>query len=156
MAMLKVKSVTSRLNRLLSNVIDFYNQNFEGRAKFFGKECGVDNYASNMFAEELMRGSIFFALSMLLKKIEPTIRTCAQLGDWLIISRGKNNKVFGKLTHVKNLHEVQFTKYPEKTIILTEAVSGNEEIPINCICLIIIKTENYPDILAHVSVRAGI
>ena len=154
MAMLKVKSVTSRLNRLLSNVIDFYNQNFEGRAKYFGKECGVDNYASNMFAEELMRGSIFFALSMLLKKIEPTIRTCAQLGDWLIISRGKNSKVFGKLTHVKNLHEVQFTKYPEKTIILTEAVSGNEEIPINCVCLIIIKSENYPDILAHVSVRA--
>ena len=45
-------------------------------------------------------------------------------------------------------------KYPEKTIILTETVSGNEEIPINCVCLIIIKSENYPDILAHVSVRA--
>ena len=152
--MLKVKSVVSRLNRLLSNVIDFYNQNFEGRAKFFGKECGVDNYYSSMFAEELMRGSIFFALSMLLKKIEPTIRKCAQLGDWLIISRGKNNKVRGMVKHVKNLHDVQFMKYPEKTIILTEAVSGNEEIPINCVCLIIIKTENYPDILAHVSVRA--
>jgi alpha-glucan,water dikinase len=152
--MLKVKSVVSRLNRLLSNVIDFYNQNFEGRAKFFGKECGVDNYYSSMFAEELMRGSIFFALSMLLKKIEPTIRKCAQLGDWLIISRGKNNKVRGMVKHVKNLHDVQFMKYPEKTIILTEAVSGNEEIPINCVCLIIIKSENYPDILAHVSVRA--
>ena len=154
LSMLKVKSVISRLNRLLSNVIDFYNQNFEGRAKFFGKECGVDNYAANMFAEELMRGSIFFALSMLLKKIEPTIRKCAEIGDWLIISRGKNNKIKGKVKHVKNLHDVQFMKYPEKTIILTETVSGNEEIPINCVCLIIIKSENYPDILAHVSVRA--
>ena len=153
-SMLKVKSVVSRLNRLLSNVIDFYNQNFEGRAKFFGKECGVDNYASNMFAEELMRGSIFFALSMLLKKIEPTIRKCAEIGDWLIISRGKNNMVMGVVKHVRNLHEVQFMKYPEKTVILTEIVSGNEEIPINCACLIIIKSENYPDILAHVSVRA--
>ena len=152
--MLKVKSVTSRLNRLLSNVIDFYNQNFEGRAKFFGKECGVDEYAYSLFAEELMRGSIFFALSMLLKKIEPTIRKCAQLGDWLIISRGKNNKIKGKVIHVKNLHDVQFMKYPEKTIIITEAVSGNEEIPVNCVCLIIIKSENYPDILSHVSVRA--
>ena len=154
LGMLKVKSVTSRLNRLLSNVIDFYNQNFEGRAKFFGKECGVDNYYSSMFAEELMRGSIFFALSMLIKKIEPTIRKCAELGDWLIISRGKNNKIRGIVKYVKNLHEVQFTKYQEKTIILTETVSGNEEIPINCVCLIIIKSENYPDILAHVSVRA--
>ena len=153
-AMLKVKSVVSRLNRLLSNVIDFYNQNFEGRAKYFGKECGVDDYASSMFAEELMRGSIFFALSMLLKKIEPTIRQNAQLGDWLIISRGKESQVKGKLIHVPNLHDVQFTKYPEKTVILTENVSGNEEVPINCSCLIIIKSENYPDILAHVSVRA--
>ena len=153
-AMLKVKAVVSRLNRLLSNVIDYYNQNFEGRAKFFGKECGVDDYASSMFAEELMRGSIFFALSMLLKKIEPTIRQSAQLGDWLIISRGKDSQVKGKLIHVPNLHDVQFTKYPEKTVILTENVSGNEEVPINCSCLIIIKSENYPDILAHVSVRA--
>ena len=153
-AMLKVKSVVSRLSRLLSNVIDYYNQNFEGRAKYFGKECGVDNYASSMFAEELMRGSIFFALSMLLKKIEPTIRQNAQLGDWLIISRGKESLVKGKMIHVPNLHDVQFTKYPEKTVILSENVSGNEEVPINCSCLIIIKSENYPDILAHVSVRA--
>ena len=151
---LKVKSVVSRLNRLLSNVIDFYNQSYDGRAKYFGNECHVDNYASSMFAEELMRGSIFFALSMLLKKIEPTIRKNAQLGDWLIISRGKENNVTGTLVHVPNLHEVQFTKYPEKTVILTENVSGNEEIPVNCSCLVIIKSENYPDILAHVSVRA--
>lgn len=153
-AALKVKSVTSRLSRLLSSVIDYYNKYFDPRAKFFGKECGVDNYYTDMFAEELIRGSIFFALSMLLKKIEPTIRQNAQLGDWLVISRGKESNITGNLIHVPNLHEVQFTKYPEKTVILSENVSGNEEIPENCSCLIIIKSENYPDILAHVSVRA--
>ena len=153
-AALKVKSVVSRLNRLLAGVIDYYNKYFDSRARYFGKECGVDNYYSNMFAEEMIRGSIFFALSMLLKKIEPTIRNDAKLGDWLIISRGKEDSVSGNLIHVPNLHEVQLTKYPEKTIILSENVSGNEEIPENCVCLIIIKSENYPDILAHVSVRA--
>jgi hypothetical protein len=91
---------------------------------------------------------------MLLKKIEPTIRNDAKLGDWLIISRGKDDSVSGNLIHVPNLHEVQLKKYKEKTIILSENVSGNEEIPENCVCLIIIKSENYPDILAHVSVRA--
>ena len=151
---LKVKSVVSRLNRLLSSVIDFYNKYFDARARYFGKECGVDNYYSNLFAEEMLRGSIFFALSMLLKKIEPTIRKNAQLSDWLIISRGKNDYVKGNLIMVKKLHEVQFKKYNEKTIIITENVDGNEEIPHNCVGLIIIKSENYPDILAHVSVRA--
>ena len=151
---LKVKSVVSRLNRLLSSVIDFYNKYFDARARYFGKECGVDDYYSNLFAEEMLRGSIFFALSMLLKKIEPTIRKNAQLSDWLIISRGKNDFVTGKLISVKKLHEVQFKKYSENTIILTENVDGNEEIPQNCNGLIIVKSENYPDILAHVSVRA--
>ena len=149
-ATLKVKSVVSRLNRLLSSVIDFYNKYFDSRARYFGKECGVDDFYSNLFAEEMLRGSIFFALSMLLKKIEPTIRKNAQLSDWLIISRGKNDFVTGNLISVKSLHEVQFKKYEEKTIILTENVNGNEEIPHNCTGLIIIKSENYPDILAHV------
>jgi len=153
-AALKVKSVVSRLNRLLANVIDYYNKYFDARARYFGKECGVNDFYSNIFAEELIRGSIFFALSMLLKKIEPTIRNDAKLGDWLIISRGKSDSVSGNLIHVPNLHEVQLKKYKEKTIILSENVSGNEEIPENCVCLIIIKSESYPDILAHVSVRA--
>ena len=151
---LKVKSVISRINRLLSNIIDFYNKNFDLKAKFFGKECNVDNEYCELFAEEMIRGTIFFALSILLKKIEPIIRKNAELSDWLIISRIKNNFINGKLIYVKNLHDVQFIKYEEKTIILSENVDGNEEIPFNCIGLIIIKSENFPDILAHVSVRA--
>ena len=61
-ATLKVKSVVSRLNRLLSSVIDFYNKYFDARARYFGKECGVDDFYSNLFAEEMLRGSIFFSL----------------------------------------------------------------------------------------------
>lgn len=154
-ASLKVKSVCSRLMRLLTSIIDYYNKYFDCRAKYFGKECSVDEYYVNMFAEEMIRGSIFFALSMLLKKIEPIIRVNANLGDWIIISRGKLDAIItGHLILVKDLHTVQFEKYKEKTIILTENVSGNEEVPDNCTGLIIVKTENYPDILAHVSVRA--
>ena len=50
---------------------------------------------------------------MLLKKIEPIIRKKANLGDWLIISRGVKNQILGKMIFVKKLHEVQFTKYTE-------------------------------------------
>ena len=153
-ASLKVKSVISRLNRLLTNVIDYYNNHYDAKGKYFGKECNCDDFAVQMFSEELIRGSIFFALSMLLKKIEPIIRQNAKLGEWLIISRGNSNVVSGKLIHVPKLHDVQFTKYTEKTIIISENVSGDEEVPVNCVCLVIVKSENYPDVLAHVSVRA--
>ena len=151
---LKIKSVLSRLSRLLTSVIDYYNFYYDAKGKYFGKECNCDDFAVQNFSEELIRGSIFFALSMLLKKIEPIIRQKANLGDWLIISRGAKNKIFGKLIFVKKLHEVQFTKYTESTVIISENISGDEEIPVNCVCLVIIKSENYPDVLAHVSVRA--
>ena len=151
---LKIKSVLSRLSRILTSVIDYYNKYYDAKGKYFGKECNCDNFVVQNFSEELIRGSIFFALSMLLKKIEPIIRQKANLGDWLIISRGIKNKIFGKLIFVKKLHEVQFTKYSEPTIIISENISGDEEIPINCVCLVIIKSENYPDVLSHVSVRA--
>ena len=153
-ASLKVKSVISRLNRVLSSVIDYYNIYYDDKAKYFGEQCKCDKFSVDLFSEELIRGSIFFALSMLLKKIEPIIRKNANLGDWLIISRGKENLVYGKLIHVKNLHEVQFHTYEQDTILTCENVSGDEEVPINCVCLMIIKSENYPDVLAHVSVRA--
>ena len=153
-ASLKMKSVISRLNRLLTAVIDYYNNHYDAKAKYFGKECNCDDFVVQMFSEELIRGSIFFALSMLLKKVEPIIRQNAKLGEWLIISRGNSNIVSGKLIHVPKLHDVQFTKYPEKTIIISENVAGDEEVPVNCVCLVIVKSENYPDVLAHVSVRA--
>ena len=76
---------------------------------------------------------------MLLNKIEPTIRKKAQLSDWLIISRDKNDFVTDNLILIKNLHEEQFKKYDEKTIILIKNVNDNEEIPHNCTGLIIIK-----------------
>ena len=151
---LKIKSVLSRLSRILTSVIDYYNIYYDSKGKYFGKECNCDDFAVQNFSEELIRGSIFFALSMLLKKIEPIIRKKANLGDWLIISRGVKNKIYGKLIFVKKLHDVQFTKYNEPTIIISQNISGDEEIPINCVCLVIIKSENYPDVLAHVSVRA--
>ena len=153
-AALKVKSVISRLNRVLSSVIDYYNFYYDEKAKYFGTECKCDKFSVDLFSEEMIRGTIFFALSMLLKKIDPIIRKKANLGDWLIISRGSENVVSGKLLHVPNLHDVQFKKYNENSVLVCENVSGDEEVPDGCVCLMIIKSENYPDVLAHVSVRA--
>jgi alpha-glucan,water dikinase len=151
---LKIKSVLSRLSILLSNIIDYYNNVYDNRVKYLGKELNIDNFYCNVFTEELIRGSMFFILSILIKKIEPSIRKNAELNDWLIISRGKIKDNYGKLFYIKNLHDVQFEKYKEKNIIVTEVINGEEEIPFNCEGLIIIKNENYPDILSHVSVRA--
>ena len=93
-------------------------------------------------------------MSIILKKIEPILRQKANLGPWLIISRGINDNALGKVRFEKDLKNIQLEKMKEKTILLTENVGGSEEIPINCIAVIILNQNNYPDMLAHVSVRA--
>jgi hypothetical protein len=39
-----------------------------------GKAVGVEEFAWKIFAEELIRGTLFFSLSMILKKIDPFVR----------------------------------------------------------------------------------
>ena len=153
-AAMKVKSVTDRVSRLLGHIIDYYNNQFGPRAVIFGNGCKVDKYYVGLFTEEEIRGSIFFALSMILKKIEPVLREKANLGNWLIISRGDKDVTRGKIRFEKDLHKVQLEKFNEKTFLIVENVGGNEEIPLNCSGVIIVNSNNYPDMLAHVSVRA--
>ena len=150
---MKVKSISDRIGRLLGHVIDYYNNVVGPRASFFGKGCKIDEKLVDIFTEEEIRGSLFFALSAILKKIEPILRNKANLGPWLIISRGQEN-VEGKVRYEKDLKNVQLEHFEEKTILLTENVGGSEEIPINCNAVVILNGNNYPDMLAHVSVRA--
>ena len=153
-ASLKVKSVTERVSRLLGHIIDYYNSQFGPRAVIFGNKCNIDKYYVNLFTEEEIRGGIFFSLSMIIKKIELILREKISLGDWLIISRGEKEITKGKLRFEKNLQQVQLEKFQEKTILIVENIGGNEEIPINCNGVIIINSNNYPDMLSHISVRA--
>lgn len=46
------------------------------------------------------------------------------------------------------------TKYEKRTVLICEKINGNEEVPDNVQCIILINGTDYPDVLAHVSVRA--
>lgn len=113
-----------------------------------------DEYAIKLFAEEVLRGTLFFSLSMILKKIDPLVRKCAHLGDWLIVSPGRSNGCRGFVEIVPNLEDVMYKKYDQRTILLVEKVTGEEEVPDNVQAIIMMNPSDYPDVLAHVSVRA--
>jgi hypothetical protein len=82
----KFKSVADRLRHLLGEVNDTYTENLQNKANLLGTKFNVEDYTRKLFAEELLRGSLFFSLSMVLNKIEPKVRSMANLGDWLVIS----------------------------------------------------------------------
>jgi alpha-glucan,water dikinase len=155
-AALKIKSVSDRMSRTLSHIVDYFNTYYEPKAKYLGNSFHAEKFLNDIFTEETVRGSIFFTLSMILKKIEPILRKVANLGPLLVISRGKADiqGVNGYISYVKSLQEVQFKVFEKPTILLTQQVGGNEEIPANVFGLIILQAKDYPDVLAHVSVRA--
>ena len=82
------------------------------------------------------------------------IRTRAGLGSWLIISPGRVLGSRGYVENAHNLHDVTFKEYDRRTILLTSKISGDEEVPSNVQAIILVDGTDYPDVLAHVSVRA--
>ena len=82
----KVKSVVDRVKALLGDVTDTYQEMLQTKAEILGTRFGLDKRAVDTFTEEVVRGTLFFSISMIVKKIEPHIRKCAHLGDWHIIS----------------------------------------------------------------------
>ena len=153
--MLKVKSVYYRVMRLLNSITDFFNSEIQPKASYLGKEFNIDKEHIEIFSEELIRGTIFFCLSMLLRKIEKIIREKTSNSNWLMISRGEKEEVKGKAKYYHSMNEVQFEKFDKNTVLIVDEVNGDEEIPEGCVCLIIINEGgNYPDVLSHISVRA--
>ena len=49
-----------------------------------GEACGVERWASELFAEEVVRGGPAFAISLLLSTIDPFLRNVAALGSWQV------------------------------------------------------------------------
>ena len=44
--------------------------------------------------------------------------------------------------------------YERRTILLCEKIDGEEEVPVNVQAIVLIDGTDFPDVLAHVSVRA--
>ena len=55
----------------------------------------VSGYAMMLFSEQVLRGTLFFNLSMFMRKIDPFIREAANLGNLLTISPGIDNSADG-------------------------------------------------------------
>lgn len=70
----KLKSVVDRVKQSLGEVNDQFAAVIQSKAEMLGKAFGVEQNFYKIFSEELIRGTLFFSLSMILKKIDPYIR----------------------------------------------------------------------------------
>lgn len=145
---LYAKSVLDRTRLILTNTAEWYQQVLQPSAEYLGSLLGVDQWAINIFTEEIIRAGSAASLSSLLNRLDPILRKTANLGSWQVIS---SVEVVGYVSVVKELLAVQNKSYGKPTILVAKSVKGEEEIPDGAVAVL---TPDMPDVLSHVSVRA--
>ncbi|EEF34459.1 alpha-glucan water dikinase, chloroplastic [Ricinus communis] len=145
---LYAKSVLDRTRLALSSKAEWYQQVLQPSAEYLGSLLGVDQWAVNIFTEEIIRAGSAASLSSLLNRLDPILRKTANLGSWQVISPVE---VAGYVVVVDELLTVQNKSYGRPTILVARRVKGEEEIPDGTVAVL---TPDMPDVLSHVSVRA--
>uniref|UniRef100_A0A2P2LZP5 alpha-glucan, water dikinase n=1 Tax=Rhizophora mucronata TaxID=61149 RepID=A0A2P2LZP5_RHIMU len=145
---LYAKSVLDRTRLALANKAEWYQQILQPSAEYLGALLSVDQWAVNIFTEEIIRAGSAAALSLLLNRLDPVLRKTAHLGSWQVISPVE---AIGYVVVVNELLTVQNKIYDRPTILVAKRVRGEEEIPDGAVAVL---TPDMPDVLSHVSVRA--
>ncbi|KAK2977472.1 hypothetical protein RJ640_016100 [Escallonia rubra] len=142
------KSVLDRTRLALTSKAEWYQQLLQPSAEYLGSQLGVDQWAVNIFTEEIIRAGSAASLSSLLNRLDPVLRQTANLGSWQVISPVE---AVGYVVVVDELLAVQNKSYGQPTILVAKSVKGEEEIPDGAVAVL---TPDMPDVLSHVSVRA--
>ena len=144
-----IKAQNDRLFRILGNFVDDYNSLIEPKAQHLGIQFEVDQASLKVFTEEVIRGSLVFAVSLILRKIDSKLRSIIGIQSWQIIS--PVYPLLGYLKRVDSLQSVAYEKYESSTVLIADKVTGEEDIPEGVVGVI---SGTELDALAHVSVRA--
>ncbi|KAJ4957377.1 hypothetical protein NE237_024488 [Protea cynaroides] len=145
---LYAKSFLDRSRLALARKAEYYEQLLQPSAEYLGSLLGVDQWAVNIFTEEIIRAGSSASLSLLLNRLDPVLRRSANLGSWQVISP---IGTVGYVVVVDELLTVQNKSYGRPTILVAKSVKGEEEIPAGTVAVL---TSDMPDVLSHVSVRA--
>jgi alpha-glucan,water dikinase len=146
---LHAKSVLDRVSRALTGWIDHFYQLLQPKAVVLGQGFQAEPWTITLFSEEVVRGSsLGFALSALLRHLDPLLRQAAKIGNWQIISRGSG---VGQVEVVGELRSIQGKRYDSPRIVIADQVTGEEEIPETVTAVV---APDVVDIVSHVAVRA--
>jgi alpha-glucan,water dikinase len=145
---LHAKSVADRAARWVQGFTGDLYRRLQPTAEVLGTAFAVAEWTVPVFSEEVIRGGPAFALALLLRPLDRLLRQAAGLGGWQVISPARAS---GRVRVVDRLIGVQGQRFLEATVIVTDAVGGNEEIPQGVTAVI---TSDTPDLVSHVAVRA--
>ena len=141
-------SVAGRLGRAVQDSSTKIHSDLQPKAEQLGKALKVQDWTLPLFSEEVVRGNILFIVSVLLRHLESSLRSSAGLGGWQVVSL---RPARGKVQVVESLMSVQGQRFSEPTVLVTDKVSGNEDIPEGVSAVI---TTSTLDLVSHAAIRA--
>ncbi|CDJ46284.1 alpha-glucan water dikinase 1, putative [Eimeria brunetti] len=149
---LLLKALSDRLSRFVGKQVDSVQEGLGPKAQYLGAQVGTDKKVLDFFVDEILRGSSLLSISFSIKRLEPLLRKAARLPAWQLISVVE--RVRGEFVTINELSGIQDKVFGSPTILLCNAVSGEEEIPEGVQAVLVRSAAVSPDILSHVAVRA--
>jgi len=150
---LLLKAMCDRLFRVVGQLVDSFQTLMGAKAQHLGRAVGARTQVLEIFVDEVLRATALFSVSLVLKRLEPQLRTIAQLPPWQIISP-VDMPVQGELQVVERMHHMQDKVFETPTVLLSGAVNGEEEVPVGVQAVLVRDAASAPDILSHCAVRA--
>lgn len=145
---LHFKSVADRAARWLQSFTDAVYRRLQPKADYLGSAFKAADWVVSLFSEEVVRGGPTFALSLVLRRLDPLLRQAAGMGGWQVISPGH---AAGRVRVANKLRDVQTEQFAAATVLIADTVQGDEEIPAGVTAVL---TSDTPDLVSHVAVRA--
>eukprot|EP00405_Crypthecodinium_cohnii_P009469 CAMPEP_0206439612 /NCGR_PEP_ID=MMETSP0324_2-20121206/12309_1 /ASSEMBLY_ACC=CAM_ASM_000836 /TAXON_ID=2866 /ORGANISM="Crypthecodinium cohnii, Strain Seligo" /LENGTH=2296 /DNA_ID=CAMNT_0053907255 /DNA_START=112 /DNA_END=7002 /DNA_ORIENTATION=- len=150
---LLLKAMCDRLSRCVGGQVDEFQGLMLPKVKHLGTAIGADAQVIDIFVDEVLRGTALFSVSLQLQRLEPLLREIAHLPPWQMIA-AVTRPIRGELQVVEKMFHMQDKIFETPTILLSGAVSGEEEVPVGVQGVLVRDAASAPDILSHCAVRA--
>ncbi|EAK88766.1 R1 like alpha-glucan water dikinase [Cryptosporidium parvum Iowa II] len=156
-----LKSLVDRLQLFIGSMMDNIFSIWNPKVTFFGRSIGLskDDPIIKNFMDEILRSTLYSTISLQIKRVNKYLLNKTdpnELSDWQFISyhpSWRDDQIFTGI--FKKLNKItELAEDPYKKIISCSNISGEEDIPMNVIGIILTNPENSPDLLSHLSVRA--
>eukprot|EP00933_Yihiella_yeosuensis_P052011 TRINITY_DN49998_c0_g1_i1.p1 TRINITY_DN49998_c0_g1~~TRINITY_DN49998_c0_g1_i1.p1 ORF type:complete len:1139 (+),score=240.32 TRINITY_DN49998_c0_g1_i1:3-3419(+) len=150
---LLLKAMGDRVSRVVGELSDRCQSLMGPKAAFMGEAIEAPKRNIDVFVDEVLRGTSLMAVSLVLQRLEPVLRSIAHLPPWQMISP-VDQPVQGEFHLIDKMLNIQDKKFDVPTILLSGAVSGEEEVPDGVVGVLVRSAKEAPDILSHCAVRA--
>ncbi|CAE7235582.1 R1, partial [Symbiodinium pilosum] len=147
------EALADRISRVVGELSDKCQSMMGPKVAFLGEAADIPKKNIDVFVDEVLRGTSLMAVSLILQRTEPVLRDIAHLPPWQMISP-IDKPIQGVFKLIDKMMGVQGEVFHTPTILLSGAVSGEEEVPDGVLGVLVRSAKEAPDILSHCAVRA--